>query len=158
MQYRQQQFQIRSGGIMGFVMLIAFLVLLFVIARSIFKILAWASPILIILAVIIRYRTVLDFLKYLWLLLRRNPLMGVLAIILCIVGFPVVSAFLFGKAILDRRIDRYTEAVRKHHEGELTEYVDVTHLNEETLDLEAPPSTVPRNTYDDLFSDDAERK
>jgi hypothetical protein len=146
---------------MGLIIVILFFVALFFIARGIFNILAWAAPVLIVAAVLINYKTVLGFLKYLWDLLRRNPLMGILGVILTIIGFPIVCGFLFGKAILDRRIDRYQKAIQRHREGELIDYEDVTEREVRSDVLELDPLSAkedPKNTYDDFFEDDTDRK
>ena len=146
------------NGVMGLIMVTLFFVLLFFIARGIFQILAWAAPVLIIAALIINYRTVVGFLRFIWDLLRRRPLMGILAIILSVIGFPVVCGFLFGKAILDRRIRTMQKDIRRHREGELIDYEVVTE-DAEILELETlPPKNVPKNTYDEFFEEDPDRK
>ncbi len=157
----RQGFQLKVNGIMGLIMVILFFIVLFFIARGIFTILAWAAPVLIIAALLINYRTVVGYLKFLWDLLRRRPLMGILAIILSVVGFPIVSGFLLGKAILDKRIKSYRKEIEVRRDGELVDYEDVTHLetNPRVLDLEAlPPKTEPKNTYDDFFEESPDRK
>ena len=87
--------------------------------------------------------------------------MGILGIILTVIGFPVVSGFLLGKAILDRRIDSYQKKLRKHREGELIDYEDITEEREvaDVLELETPtPPEKPANSYDQFFEDDTDRK
>src|SRR5262245_46908387 len=81
---------IRENGILGFIFFVGSLVLLFFIARGIFKILTIASPALIIMALLINYRTVLGYLRFMINLLRRNPFGGIIAIILSIIGFPIL--------------------------------------------------------------------
>jgi len=85
-------------------MMVAFFVLLFFIAKGVFQILTWLAPALIIGALIVNYRTVLGYIQYIWGLLKNNPLMGVVMILLTVVGFPIVSGFLFAKAFFDRRV------------------------------------------------------
>lgn len=159
MQPRQNMFQMRVNGIMGLIFMILFFVVLFFIARGIFQILAWAAPVLIIAALLINYRTVLGFLRLLWDTLRRRPLLGILGVLLTIVGFPVVSGFLLGKAILDRRINAFHKEIAKRRDGELIEYEDVTEETpkKEVLELKTPPppQTQPqKNTYDEFFEVD----
>lgn len=158
MQQAPNSFHIRMNGIMGLIMVILFFVLLFFIAKGIFQILALAAPVLIILALIINYRTVLGFLRFIWDLLRKRPLVGVLAILLSIVGFPVVCGFLFGKSIFDRRIRRIQKEVKYRREGKLIDYEDVTE-DAEVLELETLPNKrESKNMYDDFFEEDPDRK
>lgn len=154
MQQRPPQFQIRANGIIGLAMVILFFIALFFIARGIFTLLAWLAPALIIGALLINYRTVLGFLKYLWNLLRRNPLMGILVVILTIIGFPIVSGFLFGKSIFDRKVRKIEAEMRRHREGELIDYEEIREEEGEILDLETLPPPEKRkgdSPYDDLF-------
>ena len=72
--------------------------------------------------------------KWLWSLLSGSPLMGVLAVVLTVIGFPVVAAFLFGKALVDRRMKSYME-----ERGMIDEYVDYEIVEEEDPD----PLTLP---------------
>lgn len=164
MQQRPNFFQIRMNGIIGLIGVILFFVLLFFIAQGIFKILAWAAPVLIIGALLINYRTVVGYLRFLWNTLRRNPLLGILGIILTVIGFPVVSGYLFGKAILDRRVASFQREIQRRRDGELIDYEDVTEKSreKEVLVLKKPPPAPetkepPKNTYDEFFEVDGDR-
>jgi ABC-type branched-subunit amino acid transport system permease subunit len=123
-----------------------------------FKILAFAAPVLIIAAILINYRTVLGYLRLLWDTLRRRPLLGILGILLTVIGFPVVSGFLFGKAILDRKIDTFHKEIKRRQDGELISYEDVTEEpgKKEVLELKTPPpqQAQPKNIYDEFFEVD----
>ncbi len=155
MQNSPPNFQIKLNGIIGLGIVVLFFVGLFFIAKGIFTILSWAAPVLLIAAIIIHYRTLTGFLKYLWTLLRRQPLMGILAVILSVLGFPIVCGFLFGKAILDRKIRSYQTTMRREQEGELIDY-EVIHeeKKEAPLNLNTTPAEKqPRDPYEDLFDD-----
>ena len=146
-------FRITFNTITSFIVMVAFFVLLFFIARGVFQILAFLAPVLIIAAILINYRTVTGFLKFLWNLVNRRPLMGILAIILTVLGFPVVSGILFGKSLLDRRMRQFIEAQEPREE--FTEYEEVFDENES---LELPPLEKPRqeppNRYTDYLDED----
>ena len=114
---RKSEFNI-GNGIWGILMLIVGFVALWFIAKSVFTVLAWAAPFLLLGAVLINYKTVLGFARFILQMLQRNVLMGIVAIILIIFGFPIVSGFLFGKAILDRKIVNIQSEVIKKREGE----------------------------------------
>lgn len=150
-----QGFSIKTNGIFGFVFLVLVLVALFFIAKGIFKILTLASPVLIVLALLINYRTILGYLKFILSLLQRNVLAGIIAIILSIIGFPILSGVLFGKAILDRKVRKLRQAHQQRQEGEFVEYEEVIRPEDEEklhlrdIETEKPPRKDSR--YEDLF-------
>ena len=143
------------NGIIGFLFLIALIAGVFFIAKGIFKLLYFAAPVLIILALIINYRTVVNFFKWLFGLFKRSFLTGIIAVILTIIGYPIVCGLLFGKSILDRKIRKLQDAQRVEREGELVDYEEVIKpRREEKLDLppmEKQNPTPKENPYKDLF-------
>ena len=148
-------FSVRGNGIFGFVFLVLVLVVLFFIAKGIFKILALAAPVLIVAALIINYRTVINYLKFILSLLHRSPLTGIIAIILSILGFPILAGVLFGKAILDRKVRRFREQHEARQRGEYVDFEEVDRRNRDE-DLDLPPiekQQPPKedNRYKDLF-------
>ena len=150
-----QSFSIRLNGIIGFIVLVMILVTLFFLAKGLFDIMAWVAPALIIGALIINYRTVLNYLKFMLGLFQRNVLTGIVAVILSVLGFPILSGILFGKAILDRKVRKLRQAHQSRQEEEFVEYEEVLPPkdNEKT---ELPPiqkEEAPKkeNRYEDLF-------
>ena len=150
-----QGFSVRSNGIFGFVFLILLLIGLFFIAKTIFTILFWLSPFLILGALVVNYKTVLNYLKFILSLLQRSPLAGIIAIVLSIIGFPVISGVLFGKAILDRKVRRLHSA---HEASQAAEYVDYEEvIKPEKKDILDLPSLYKQeaekkdNRYENLF-------
>lgn len=143
------------NGIIGFLVLIAFIAGIFFIAKGLFKLLYIAAPVLIILALLINYRTVVNFFKWLFGLFKRSILTGIIASILTIIGYPIVCGLLFGKSILDRKIRKLQEAHRAAREGELVDYEEVIKpRREEKFELppiEKPTPTPKENPYKDLF-------
>lgn len=158
---QSQGYTIRTNGIIGFLFMVLVLVGLFFIAKGIFKLLLWLSPVLIIGALLIHYQTVIGFLKYLWNLLRSNPVVGILAVVLTAVGYPLVCGYLFGKSVLDRKVRKLENAIREREQGEFVEYVEVvrdetTPSSERNKPIELPPLESKRpekapNRYEDLF-------
>jgi len=152
---KSQGFGIRLNGIIGFLFLVGFLVLLFFIAKGLFKILTIAAPVLIVLALIINYKTVVNYLRFVLGLLKRNVLSGIITILLSIVGFPILSGILFGKSILDRKVRKLQQAHEVREQGELVDYEEVIrperedHLN--LPPLEKQKQEAKDNPYKDLF-------
>lgn len=150
-----QGFNIRFNGIIGFAFMVLIFVALFFIAKGLFTVMAWVAPALIAGALLINYKTVLNYLKFMLSLLQRNPFGGILGIILSVIGFPILSGILFGKAILDRKVKKLSEAYHARREGEFVEFEEVIDPEEETkLNLpllEKVPPTKKGNEYEDLF-------
>ena len=158
-----QGFNIKFNGIIGFIFLVMTFVGLFFLAKGLFTVLTWAAPVLIVGALIINYRTIINYFRFMLSLLQRNPLTGIIAIILSVIGFPILSGVLFGKAILDRKVKKLVQAHQEREQGELVDYEEVIipQKKEKTLDLppieiEPPASKAPApkakdNRYEDLF-------
>jgi hypothetical protein len=150
-----QGFSLRLNGIIGFVVMVGIVVLLFFAARGIFRLLSFAAPVLIVLALIINYKTIVNYFRFILGLLHRNPLTGIIAILLSVVGFPILSGVLFGKSILDRKVRRLQQAHEANEQGELAEYEEVIRPEREdpltlrTLEKQKPE--VKENPYKDLF-------
>ncbi len=111
------------------VVIFALVVLVLIwVAKSIFKILSFIAPVLLIATLFINYRVIVGYGRWLAGLLKRNPLFGILAVIFSIIGFPVVAAFLLIRALSSRGVG--AERVRK--KGEYIRYEEV---NDDFLDL-----------------------
>jgi thiol:disulfide interchange protein len=131
---QESRFQVGSRTIMGFVMAVAFFIFLFFMMKGIFTVLAWAAPFLLVGAVLINYRTIINFGKWLYHLIVKNPIMGVVAVVLCVFGFPVVAGFLFGKSLFDRKVRLLIEA--QNPQEEFTEYEELSNERLELKELE----------------------
>jgi len=113
-------------------MALAVLVVLFFVARFVFNILYYLSPIFLIATLFIDRNVIFDYLKWIRKLFKRDIIIGVGATILSIFGFPLLSAFLFAKALFKKRVKDAAEEVRMQREGRLIEYEEV---DDEPLDL-----------------------
>lgn len=150
-----QGFNIKFNGIIGFAFMVLIFVGLFFIAKGVFTILAWVAPVLIVLALLINYRTVLNYLKFMLGLLQRNPVGGIIGILLSFFGFPILAGVLFGKSILDRKVKKLNQAYQAEKDGEFVEFEEITKPERETkLDLPPMEKQAPvkkDNQYEDLF-------
>jgi hypothetical protein len=141
----------RGNPIINVLIFAAVLVGLFMLARGIFILLAWAAPVLVLLTVIINYRVPLNFIKSLIKLVKVRPLVGIVAILLTVVAFPVVALFLLGKALFVRRVDQLRREQEQQIEGE---YIDYEEIREDRFELPEYEEEKPeRDTdeYDALF-------
>ena len=90
----------RGGGGLGcLIMGIVSLVVAFYILKGLFYVLWWAAPALFVLALIINWRAVADTGKDFLDLLGRNPVAGLIAGVLGVIGFPVLALYLFLRAL-----------------------------------------------------------
>ena len=140
-------FQLKGNSWGAIAILVVAFIAVFFVARGIFWLLNLVAPILLIAAVIIDYKVLINYVKWLVDLTKRNLLIGLAAIVLSIVGYPIVFAFLLGRALMNRKIKEVEKQEQVHREGELVEY--------EELELEdPPPAEVPKDepasNYDDL--------
>ena len=162
---RQQQY---SGNpfrsIMGIVFLVLAIMAIFWIARSIFAILSYLTPVLLIATLIIDHNVIVNYAKWIGGLLKNNLLYGIGAIIFTLVASPIVAVYLFGKAMLKRQIRKMQTVAEEQQRGKPTDYEEVAEEVEfelqdedEIIPLEIPKTTrrlrEERNSYDDLFND-----
>lgn len=148
-------------------MLVAVFIAVGYIASGIYQILEFIALglFLITLGLDIAYgrQVVLGFAKTLLNLLRRNPLMGVIAIGLTFFFHPLVALFLFGKAMLLRKVGNLKKDFEARQQGQYTEYEEVEVDYEDVPDqkpnlIELPPLREKpkqgrRNDYEDLFEE-----
>ena len=147
-------FQSGKGGfntIIGIVMLIAFIFLFVFAAKGIFWILTVISPILLILTLIINYKVVTNFLKYIFGLYKTNLFSALLSTGLTVLFYPLVLAYLFAKALITRKVDKMIQEQEKREKGE---FVDYEIIEEETLELPElrKAQKEAENEYNDLFN------
>ena len=141
-------------------MVMAFVVIYWV-ATGIYAILSYISIGLFAATAIINYKVLLDYGKMLFNLLQRNPLMGLVGIGLTFFLYPLVALFLFGKAMLLRKVGQMQKRFENRQQGEFVEYEEVDDAHPERPQIfELPPlqekpkqkpKQDPRNDYEDLF-------
>ena len=132
--------------------MVLFLMGLFYLARFIFNLLYWLAPVMLIATVIIDHKVVTGYIQWLISMVKKNPVIGVGAIVLTIFGFPVVSAFLLGKALLKKKVKEARAGYETRRQGEFVEFEE---LESERLDLpEIEPEKKSKNgEYDQLFDE-----
>lgn len=126
-----------------------FIVALFYLAKGVFTLLSWVFPVFLIGALVINYRVVLGYGKWLLSSLKRNPIFGIIAIALTILGIPFVSVGLFLAALAKRGID--TEFAK--HEQASGEFISFEEVNEDVLELPQIQTNkkTKDNDYDNVF-------
>ncbi len=154
-------------SIMGIVFLVLAVMAIIFIAKSIFTILSWLMPVLLIATLIIDHKVVINYGKWIGGLLKNNLPYGIGAVLFTFFASPVVAVYLFGKAMLKRQVRKMQTTVEEKQRGETTDYEEVIEEDdfefdlkdeEEIIPLEIPKTTrrirqEDKNSYDDLFND-----
>lgn len=153
--------QSRISPLFAMLAFIAFMVALFYLAKGVFWILSFVAPILFIVTFFINRQVIFDYAKSLIKLTKTNPFMGIAGIVLSFVAFPLVSAFLFGKAMLLKKVGSLRENLRTKEDEKFTEYEEVEEddplvlddlepLDEKHKEIEILKESKD-SEYDDLF-------
>ena len=127
---------------------------LFVLARFIFRILYFLSPLMLIATLIIDHKVLINYARWLGDTIRRNALLGIGATVLSLVFFPVVAAGLLAKALLNREVRKAQSARQEALKGEYVDFEEI--VQERPLQL---PKTEPTprekkkdERYDQFFN------
>lgn len=143
------------SSIIGVVLGVLFLLGLFFVARFIFTILYYLSPVMLIAALVLDYKSVTGYGKWLVSRVKTNPLLGIGGIVLTVLAFPLVCLFLLGKALFKKKVREVEQEAEKQREGE---YIEFEELDSEPIDLKRLEEQVrgqqeaqKRSNYDDFF-------
>lgn len=129
-------------GLIGFAIVV---IGLFWVTKVIFKILLALAPFLLIAALFINYRVVLGYIKWLMGSVKRNPVFGIFAILFTIVGFPLVTGFLFFRALATRGVSSTMNPAKGEfikYENVKEDFLDLSELNEHKKKMD--------NDYNDI--------
>jgi hypothetical protein len=133
---QRNPFNNRQGSpfntIIGIVAMVLGLLFLLFLARFIFRILWYISPLILIGALIVDYKGVINFGKWIIALYKRDTILGVVSTILTIFGFPLVAGFLLGKGLFKKRAREIRQEQTRRREGE---FVDFEELDSKPLEL-----------------------
>ncbi len=112
--------------IIGLIVMVLFVYAVFVLFKSIFNILAWASPFVFVAALIVNHKVVLSYGKTLISLLQKNLVTGIVAVLLTIFAFPIVAALLLAFALINKKADSFIAQERLNREGIPTEFREIS--------------------------------
>lgn len=151
----QRKVKIDTGTmIMAAIVMVVVLIAVFYIVGSILKLLAYAAPVLLIIALIFDYNTVLNYGKWLIDMTKRNPLTGIGAIALSILAYPLVFTYLLARAYMTKKFKDLKTDYETQQQGE---FVDYEVIEEKPLIIDIPPTRPkreprpPSNDYDNMF-------
>jgi hypothetical protein len=148
------------GGIGGFIVGLVILYVLYRVAVGVFSLLWWAGPFIFIASLIIDHKVFLGNVGSIKRLFQRNWIMGLVAGVLSIVLYPLVSSYLLGMALFKKKISAKAAEADVRRNGEWADFEEVP---EEPMNLdidyeELPPAPEPElrrrkedTGYDELF-------
>ena len=153
----------QQGGsfnlVIGVVMLVVAVMALWFLFKSLWYILGLLAPILLIITLVLNRKVVYDYVGGMMNRLKNDTLMGIAQAAGTFFFFPVVATYLFGKAMLIRKVGKIKSEREAEKEGEFAEYEDLS--EDDVLDLKDVEEVVQtkrstgqaNNKYDDLFNE-----
>lgn len=146
---QKSSWKVIVGAIIG-------LIALFWLAKGVFFILNIIAPFLLIITLILNYKVVLGYGTWLLELIKRDLLLGILAAIGTVFFFPVVSAYLFGKMLLLRKVNKMKNEFNTqntfYQNEEFTSYEEVEEITPNILKLSKTAENQSNsNNYDTFF-------
>ena len=144
-----------TGSLLGIVMVVGVAMVAWFAISGIFKILAWIAPFLLIATLVMKWTVVVDYAKFILATIKENPVKGLLYGAGTFLGFPLVVAYLFFKALTLRQVEkRFGKKETKYAEYEEVEEQEVD--DEDFLELPEIEKAEPTkqssgNEYEDLF-------
>ncbi len=133
----------KTNSWLGLILVFVVVFLIYIVIQSIYKLFLVLAPVFIILAAILDYRVLMKFGIVIYELLRYRTLLGILAVIFTVLGFPFVSAALFFNAFMNFK-------TKRKDKKKYIEYEEVEEKDAEVLDLDEFKK-VKVNNYEDLF-------
>jgi hypothetical protein len=111
----------RINPLLGLVLFIAFFVLAYYLFIKLVVWLYYATPILLIIALIINHKHVFKYFGNLLLQVKRDPTSGILRLIIRMLALPFVSLWLIFSGYFFRKMTSF-EQRKKPKEDEYTDY------------------------------------
>lgn len=111
--------------LIGLFLLIAFFYGLTILAWGAFKLLIYIAPVFFIAAAFINYRVYISLWKKIVTRFKSSILSGITFVLLLVVGFPLVSLYLFFKALLTNKIEKMQKNFNSRSSESFTNFEEV---------------------------------
>lgn len=130
------EFNMKGNSLWSILILVMMFIGVFVVARLIFRLLYFLAPALLIAVLIIDRRVITEYFRWIGRAWKRDKILGIGAGVLTVIGFPVVVAFLLGKAILRKQVRKAETEYIRQRDGDLVDFeeLDSKPLNFDQLD------------------------
>ncbi len=107
------------------ILFVGLLIGVFFMARLVFRLLYFLGPVILIAALVLDHKVFLEYIGWLRKIFKRDTLMGVAAIVLSILGYPIVSAILLGRALMRRQVKTLQREQERRTQCELTDFEEL---------------------------------
>lgn len=139
------------ANVTGILIMVLLMVGLFYVAKGVFWLLAKAAIFLLAGAIIIHYPTVTGFLRWLWDTLRQQFLLGMFFLALTVLLYPILCAFLFVRALVNRKVSSLEALLRKEREGEFVDFEELESTMHAKKNRVVAGTVRKEDRYQDLF-------
>ena len=130
----------------GLIVILLGLLGLYFIARVVFSLLYYLAPILFIASLIIDHKVFLEYVGWIRNLFRKDTWLGIAAVVLSLVGYPIVAALLLVRALNRKQGNKLLQDLQRRSGGELTDFEE---LDSRPLLPKQPLKQENRNDPDD---------
>jgi hypothetical protein len=94
------------SSLWSLVVMAAVIAVLFYVIKGLVNVLYWAAPILLILALVVNHKVVLNYANQLIESFKTNILRGIIGVVVLVFGYPFVFAWLLVKALFMNRLEK----------------------------------------------------
>jgi hypothetical protein len=113
------------NALIGVAVIVIFMAGLFMMARMVFRLLYFLTPLMLIAALIINYKVVTGYVNWLVRLFRRDTLAGIGVSVLSILGLPVLSAFFLIRALAGKQVKKAQQDLERRRDGDLVDFEEL---------------------------------
>lgn len=134
----------------GSLLFLLFIALLFYLFFQLYKLLWIASPVFLLIALLLEYKVVLAYFKNIFQHIKENVLSGLMSLLVNILGFPFVSIGLIFKAWVYRKFGRLNQQMQaESYDDKFTAYEEME--SESKPRFSSKQNALADGRYDDLF-------
>ncbi len=126
---------------------------IFFLTKGIYTVLGWLAPILLIAALVINHKVVLNYGKFVWHKLLTKPLIGLLYGAGTFFLFPIASALLLLAAVGSKKMNKLFDISQMQEPNTVDAEFEIVE-EETTIELELPEAQIKKerdSRYEDLF-------
>lgn len=106
----------------GLLFLAVLVVFLFYVVKYLLYLLYYGTPILLLLVLILDYRVFRDHFLNIFRKIGRDPLGGILSLVIQILALPFVLVYMLVRILFMRKLRGAEERIRRQREGEWADY------------------------------------
>lgn len=134
----QRQYSFNFSSLFGLIILIVFAYFAFQIIKTLYVILLYLAPILLIIVFILRRQLLVNYFKKLFQNIKAQPLSGTLSAIVSLLMLPFSLLGMLFRAVLTNKIEKMDPESPLQSKSIEKEYVDYVDLSQ---DIDIDPSS-----------------